>query len=214
MRIPLDSNEAFNVNIVGSWNPAIFTPAWVKTNLANDPSKEVTFALPMHMANLLQPRITVEGVNLYPASQSLTIDCVEYNDDRLPECAEKTQKLCQLLEHTPVNAIGINFRFHGRVDESGELTDLFTFADAGRIDASRYASTGSAIRRSFRLGDSDSLNFSAELFPDILRMEFNYHSDVTSTADAATKAVIERILEKRAAALEFLSTVYNVEIDN
>jgi hypothetical protein len=212
MRIPPDSNEAFNVALVGVWNPAIFSPSWAKENLSSDPGKEVTMAYPFPLVPM-PPRLTIERTNVYPSAQFLMLDCVEYNDDGLVACAERIQRICALLPHTPSTGIGINFRFQATIDESNLLAELLSFSDAGKINSRKYPLQGANIRRTFKLNNQDVLNFSVELISEIVKIDFNFHSDITKLSEAALRATSQKLLERKSEALDFLSSVYGLIID-
>lgn len=210
MKLPPTSNDAFNVVAIGAWNPSIFSPEWAKEHLADDKDREVIMAIPMPMGNL-PPRLTVDGVNLYPSSVALAVDCVEYNDVSIEACGAKINKIAELLPHTPINAVGVNFRFWGDLDDSEVLADLFTFSDAGRIKT-QFVTSGALIKRAFRLSDSTILNLSIDTFSEHLLVEFNFHSDVRRMADFAAKTSAERIRSTRDQARAFLLDVYDIEI--
>lgn len=213
MKISQDLNEGFNIVAMGSWNPAIFSPQWVKSHLADDQNKDVVMAFSMPVTSF-PPRITVDGVNIYPSAQLLALDCVNYTDETAGACAVKMQKIFDLLPHTPVTALGINYRFTGTLDESVSLTSLFTFSDAGKIDAGKYVASGALVKRSFRLGDRDFLNLTFDTLSDSLRVEFNFHSDVIDAFEARAKSTSERVMQKKTEAEEFLSTVYGIVVEN
>lgn len=188
MKTAANSSEAFSIIVVGSWNPAIFSPQWVKLNLATDQTKEVVMAYPMPF-NPLPPRVSVEEVNIYPSPQMLAMECITYSDDALVECCTKIQKVCELLPHTPVTAVGINFRFSCTFEESAALTSVFSFPDAANIDAGKYAAVGSLVKRAFRLNDSGVLNLGLEMDNgQDVRVEMNFHSDVTNATQVSEKS--------------------------
>lgn len=205
--------DAFNVIVVGAWNPAIFSPEWAKEHLAQDKTLDVILAIPMPLTSR-PPRLTVEGVNLYPSEAALMVDCVEYNDAAIDACASKFQKVAELLPHTPVNAVGINFRFWGDLDDSEELANLFTFSDAGKIDSAKFCLSGALIKRAFKLSDSTILNLSLDTSFGNLRVEFNFHTDIRLISEAAVKTSSEQIRMARDKALLFLHDVYGIELDS
>lgn len=213
MRIPADGNEAFNVIIVGQWNPAIFSPTWVQNNVAAVAGAEVTMALALGQVTM-PPRLTVEKTNLYPSLHSLVFDCIELTDSALEDCAAKIGKIAHTLPHTPVQGVGINFRFHGNIDESVEFADLFTFSDAAGIDAQVYAPVSAAVKRSFRLQGDDDLNLTVEHNPGgAIRCEFNFHTTTGTMAVIAEKVSAVRLKGLRQQAADFLRQAYNVEVN-
>ena len=209
--INLSSNETFNIVTIGAWNPAIFSPEWAKKNLASDPSKDVILAIPMQMT--LPARLTVDDVNIYPSTTALMIDCVEYSPQSKASCSDKLAKIASLLEHTPVNGVGVNFRFAIEIGESPELMDLFSLNDASKIKADEFRITSSSIKRSFILQDSTSLNLSIESIADKFICEFNFHSDISCLPQIKEMTSSEKIDNNHKKAVEFMQTVYSIEIE-
>lgn len=212
MKIPPTSSDAFNIIALGAWNPAIFSPSWVKEHLANDQSAEVVLAFPMP-GNENPPRITVEGIYIYPSPHLLMLDCVTYNESSIDTCASKIERISELLPHTPVTAVGLNFRFLGSVDDSEVLAELFAFSDAAHIDADTYKASSASIRRAFGVDDSTTLNLSIDTSSSGLKIEFNFHSNINSIVELRRQTDAARIRSRREAVVEFLHNVYDIELE-
>lgn len=213
MKTPPTSNDAFNIIALGAWNPAIFSPVWVKEHLANDQAAEVVMAFPLS-ANDNPPRITVDGIYIYPSPRVLMFDCVTYDVPSIDSCAGKIGRIAELLPHTPVSALGINFRFWGSVDDSAVLGELFTFADAARINADSYKASSASIKRSFGIDESTTLNLNIEASSSDLKIEFNFHSNIQHISDFSVQATADRIRSLRTSAVHFLKDVYEVELES
>jgi len=212
MKLPPSSSDAFNVILVGAWNPSIFLPEWAKEHLADDKNRDVVLAIPMQFGNA-PSRLTIDAVNLYPSTGALMMDCVEYNDASIDAGARKLTQVAQLLPHTPVNAVGVNFRFWGDLNDSDLLAGLFTFGDAGRVDSSRYGLTGALVKRAFRVSDKTTLHLSMDSSAAGLRVEFNFHSDVRRLAEAVDRASAGEIRAARDQSIQFLHDVYGIDLD-
>jgi hypothetical protein len=209
--INLSSNETFNIVTIGSWNPAIFSPEWAKNNLAIDKEKDVILAIPMQMS--LPPRLSVDEVNIYPSTMSLMIDCIEYGKQSRDACSQKVERISSLLEHTPVSGVGVNFRFAFDISEASTLIELFSFNDASKINSNIYRLSSSSVRRSFLLDDS-MLNLSIESNVDKFICEFNFHSDIRQLSEVIVKTSIDRIESYHSQAVEFMNTVYDIDLNN
>lgn len=208
------STDPYNIFIAGLWNPAIFSPAWAKEYLAEDETGDVVFAIPagQFSANF-PPRLTIDGVNLYPSAQGLSMGCVDYNDASIDMCSKKLTKLSGLLPHTPVSAIGVNFRFMGSLTDSDVLTELFTFSDAGKIAAEKYKLSGAQITRTFDIDTSTKLNLTIGALSQDMTIEFNFHSDTKSLSEAASKVTSNQIVEWKNNAIQFLTDTYGVDLE-
>lgn len=210
---PNDINsQAFNVNLIGSWNQAIFSPDWVKANLANDPATEVLMAVSFPVG-VGPVRLSVEGVNIYPSPQLLQLDAASYSDASFAACAAKFAKIAALLPHTPVSALGINFRFTGSVDDSASLMELFTLPDSASIDANKYRLIDTAIRRGFTLEDGKILFTTITNANGSVHIEFNFHYEGSKISQMAEYLTEDRVVALRQQAIDFLRDVYDVELE-
>ncbi|OIN72561.1 hypothetical protein BL247_10885 [Ralstonia solanacearum] len=159
------------------------------------------------------PRLTLGNVNLYPMAATLMLDCVQFDDDSLRAVGQTFGTVCDLLPHTPIAAIGVNFRYSGKIADEPQLAELFLFSDSPKIDADKYRSTSAAVKRSFRLEDGGILNLATESVGADVRIEFNFHFEVTSAAEAKLKAAPDVLLAKKAEAIAFLENAYQIELE-
>jgi hypothetical protein len=209
----LPSNDAFNILIVGAWNPAIFTPEWTKKHLAEDQTKEVLWAMPMQMQMHMAPRLTVDGVNVYPSLQSLMIDVGDFDKNAFQKSTQVLSKIASLLPHTPVVAVGINFKFEVSKVDAAALNSLFSFEDAGKISFDQFKMIDSGIRRSFMLVDGTVLNLSINSNVDAYRCEFNFHVQASDLASIGEKITNQAVTDFYNEAKLFLEKTYEIEVN-
>ncbi|MBK7423966.1 MAG: hypothetical protein IPJ48_13150 [Propionivibrio sp.] len=201
----------FNILMVGRWNPAIFTPKWIRGNLVSN-DEEVILA--MSFGNpAAPPRISFSGIHLFITSDIIEIRPETLIDASINTCIRISSRILELLCHTPITALGINIRFEDDLP-SAVFDDLFAFADQGRIDPATYQSTSSTIARSFALGASDSLNFSiTQQIPKYL-VEFNFHTESEDIKVVQTKTTEAYVAGRIGQAREFILNTYGATIDN
>ena len=211
MKIAPDT-EAFNLVVLGAWNPAVFSPEWAKENLADDKTKEVVLSIAMP-AGVIPNRLTIDDVNLYVSPASLIIDYISYSASKLESSFSKLSQICDLLKHTPVSAVGINFRYVGNISENAELLNLFSFSDAAKINSSEFQLYETVIRRSFKLQDTTTLNLTIESKSDQLRFEFNYHSEIKNLAELNAKMSVEKANLYKEHSIKFLADVYEITLE-
>lgn len=180
MKLPVESVETFNINCVGSWNPAIFTPEWVKEKIAVNQEKEVILAVQMGNISSSPPRIEVDDVHLYPSRQNLMINSIEFNGDSISSCLMKLKRVAELLPHTPVTDIGFNFRYICDLAENQLIADLFSFSDAARIDADIYTPTKVSLHRTFEMDGKPELNLLIDAVGTELKFTFNFNINLKS----------------------------------
>lgn len=211
MKISQESANAFNVVVLGAWNPAIFSPEWARQNLSENSSNDPILALAI--SPMVPARLTVDDVNIYVSNNSLSFDSNEYNEDAFSKVSIKIQRISELLAHTPVSAVGVNFRFVGSIADSEILMAMFTLKDAPKIDSSKFTLTETVLRRTFKLSDSTVLNLSIALVSGEVFIEFNFHRDLTSTSELSNCISQERLNALKKEAEKFLEEVYGVDLE-
>lgn len=198
----------FNILVLGRWNPSVFSPQWIRANVSDS---DVSLAISIGDFDA-PPRLAFSNVQLFPARHSLDARLSEIKEADFPSLGETVSGIVKLLPHTPITAVGINFRFIDE-DNSGDLALDFQFADAGRIPHERYSLLASTIARRFQLPGGDALNLSLVHDAGKLTTEFNFHtdsSDVTAILDKLGAANISARLEE---AKSFMRDTYNLTLD-
>jgi len=103
--------------IVGSWNPKIFTPAWVKKNLfVLESNQEI-----QGLVNFDEMDFGFEwqGVTILPKSNVFEIRFDSYTEAKAILVSTIVVKVLELLPQTPVKALGVNMTYQlGKADES------------------------------------------------------------------------------------------------
>lgn len=211
MKIALNT-EAFNIVVLGTWNPAVFSPEWAKENLADDKTKEVVLSIAMP-PGIVPNRLTIDDVNIYVSPASLAIDYTSYVANKLDSSFKKLDLISDLLKHTPVSAVGINFRFLGNIGENAELLNLFSLSDAAKINSSDFQLSDVVIRRTFKLADNTILNLTIDNRSSELHIEFNFHSEIKNLAELKAKISAEKAVSYQNQSIKFLSDVYGITLE-
>src|SRR5262245_11024869 len=113
--------EGFAIVIAGAWNSAIFAPAWVAGRLTA--SQEIGLELTLNNP-ALAPRLSFDGVLLRVLPDKLVIHPQEISEASLKRMQEVADRILGDLPHTPVQAVGVNFRFN-EPKPGGKLLDAF-----------------------------------------------------------------------------------------
>jgi hypothetical protein len=105
MNIPLQVSTV----IVGSWNPKIFTPLWIKTNLFRLTTQQEI----QGMVNFeeMDFGFQYDGIQLLPKSNLVEINVEKYDDEKGMYVSSLVIKLLELLPQTPIKALGVNIRY-------------------------------------------------------------------------------------------------------
>ena len=122
--------------------------------------------------------------------------------------------LLEILDHTPVSALGINFGFEEST-ENFEKLDIFSFGDTTDWIDRSYTQETAEIKRRFKLGNDEKgiLNFSLILNQRKVALDFNFHYDCADT-EKAKEIILEGIIAKnRDIALNILEDVYSLTLE-
>ncbi|MCU0390879.1 MAG: hypothetical protein MUE81_07160 [Thermoflexibacter sp.] len=93
--------------VVGNFNKRLFTPEWVKANLFTLPNEEnITGKF-----NLIDFELSFifNNISFTAKDNAVEIVCDVVNPDNIKICTNVLFNLLNLLSHTPIKAIGINF---------------------------------------------------------------------------------------------------------
>jgi hypothetical protein len=190
--------------LVGSFNPAIFAPAWLATNVfgvVEGTELSVLEALiELDPQTLLQLSF-VNGVAINVAPNRMDIFVIDSSDETLKAAEGALIKVFELLPHTPVQALGCNYRCVD-ADPSPDVIDLF---DSNEGVEGKYAVRSRQYTVQIEL-DGALLNFSRATFNNEVHFSFNYHRNLKSVDEIASiiPGLIKADLEHGAALLQSL----------
>ncbi len=204
--------STFSVVVVGSWNQSIFTsPDWIADKVFGEPGKQIEMMFPVGDPSL-PIKVKVDSLDIHVQSSRIEAYAGEYSPDGLNQAILFVKNSLDLLEHTPIRALGFNLGFSDEGDT--EIRNLYSFEDNGRIDSDTFHLKHTSITRSYGLTDGGSLNLTVGYDPDKTILKFNYHFEATETAVALS------LLGDRDGAYwydrteEFLRAVFNKSIDD
>lgn len=165
---------------VGAWNHAIFgNPEWVAKHLLGIPSGEQV-GVTIFQQNEISPRVLIfDDV------------AISVNGPRLEICSNSVesfgflevfvQTICKTVPHTPVNALGINFKYAVSAPDQ-RIFDMFETKE-------NLESLGQVLlaeQKTQILFERNVLNIKRVNHSDVFELDFNFHFDVNG---------IERISE-------------------
>ncbi|MFZ1747728.1 MAG: hypothetical protein WAU17_17560 [Nitrospirales bacterium] len=192
--------------MVGQWNPAIFSPDWVAHNLLHIENVEAQLAVGPLVTNV---RYQTETLLVIPQQDRLIVGGRNAEEATLLEMERCSKAALELLGHTPIRALGINFGFI-ESDPPTEMLRTFDLADAGALSDAGYQVRATDITRSIDIGSTIlklKMSFSNE---GTVRFHFNFTSQV-ATSQQAAELLQGRVLDYRNKALDILSAVFNLQ---
>jgi len=193
----------WTIVILGRWNTAIFNPKWLGENIFEE--KKLNIEVAMDAGFPMQ--ITGDKVLLIPREDRLILAPTEISDVCLQKVEDISVKLLQLLSHTPVARIGLNFGYETELDD--DFINLH-FPDP---DAAGCLTKGLITRKRFcnrscdYEGEALNMNFTID---DKLRIKFNYDSETTDTKSAIDK-IKNKFLQHKKLTLKLLNELYNLK---
>ncbi|MES4785359.1 MAG: hypothetical protein C4294_05530 [Nitrospiraceae bacterium] len=189
----------WTVVTVGQWNPHIFSPEWMSRHL--------------HMENLeAMLSVGLVGVGLRYQTPNLILipgeDRLIIEDGTLRQMEEAFRSALQLLSHTPVRALGINFGFIEN-DPPAEIVQTFDLADRGALSDAGYNVRSVEIVREIDIAPA-TLKLKMVFADDKVRFHFNFTHQITSAEEAAT-LLDGRVLNYRDRAVDILTRVFQLQ---
>ncbi len=103
--------DTWTVVLVGQWNPSVFNPEWVARHFNDNRPVEAQLAAGPGMLGIAGWRVVVGDLLMVPSRDRLTLGTRVTTDDALRRVETTARRVLDLLPHTPLVAVGINFGF-------------------------------------------------------------------------------------------------------
>lgn len=193
--------------ITGLWNPHIFQPPWVAATLLNVPSgNDVVFV------EVVEPPAKVAhyygdvGISVPPGRLELLTNVG--GSEGWKELENLAAKIVDTLPHTPIQALGINFRFEDDDPEPTVIDKLWTQEGL----ETRFTVISSTVRNRLRFDDCE-LGLTREITEGgNFNVDFNFHH-ADMSAEKLTGLLPGAIADRLARACSILSELYDVEVE-
>jgi len=200
--------DEFNTVVTGGWNPAVFNPEWVTQNLvvADEAKLEMGF-----MPGQTFYRISVPGVMIEPRRDRLIV-MARGTPRNWTAAAEAAAKALDLLSHTPVRAVGVNFGYMV-ADPSEELRSVLNLSDRDRVAAAGGEVRTVRVIEQIMLTDR-TLNLTLSGAPSGgIQIRANFHQDSAAVKPWAQwiRATVSEGLEQTL--LTFLEKAYGLRVE-
>ena len=193
--------------IVGAWNVPLFGPEWLSKNIFEGKDLISEISLQSNGPNV---RHTFENISITVHSDRLIVSYKELNEGAFNLAEETIVKILEILSHTPVGAMGINFGFVEE-DLPTSIASLFDLKDNPEIAKNKGGVEVTEIKRLLRFEDAEL--FLKQIFADQkVYFEFNYHKDFSGTEDAK-KYLKGKVGPYFQRSINLLDTLYNLKLE-
>lgn len=201
---------SWSLVITGKWNRYILNPSWIGKNLFHEDQIKVEF--PVNNPDLPPRYVSSDNIIFVPTTHRTNFIVQEpYSDEMLTKIGKMNRILVEILSHTPLSGIGANFGFEQDSDQFTGL-DLFKFHDLDHLADNDLFPKTMEIRRQFDI-DKSQLNFTIRYDEEKVTFDFNFHYNVSSSAEALEILVDNLLIENRDKALQILKNTYNLELN-
>ncbi len=184
-----------NIVLVGGFNPNIIVPAWLNRQKVVDerPDEVLVETLFEHGISQFSPgapkmiRFKLDGERW-----EVSFDRVLIGSNTAQSPADKFTKLLELLPHTPVRAVGINFKL--RCDRTSWKSDVPQLPNQDRAQnlVGKVISSTAVTRGS--LDDGTQINLTLSATEAEVTLDANFHKGLKrSDAETAKDTIAEAI---------------------
>lgn len=117
--------------LAGAWNPAILQPNWIARHILQLPAGnafQVSMLLPVQ-GQAGPPRFSFEGLSITAAQDVVMFHLVPEDPGMVAKSFEVAKCILEMLPHTPVAALGVNFAYAVDPNE-GQLRTTVEWAES------------------------------------------------------------------------------------
>jgi len=197
----------WTIVILGRWNVSIFNPDWLGKNLFDN--KELFVEVPMEPG--LPMRFTGDNVLLIPHSDRVILGAKETTNDNLTHMEKLATKLVDILPHTPIGAVGVNFGYDVRPIPE-KIREAFRNPHAKEFTEHELTVPSKSFKWSCKY-HGETVNMSFDFDNDKLLVKSNFHSDA-HTAAQVIDALKGKVLSKREFTETILKDIYELELED
>ncbi len=195
-----------SIVILGAWNPSVFNPKWMSGGRLTS-AAEIKFEIAFNNPEM-PLRYRFDDICLDVSRSRLLLTPSKEGDELLNRIEETTIKICTCLEHTPITALGVNFKYHVK-DPSGELLNVFNVKGNGvLVDDGDYTINETSIKRSL-VADGHLINLTLTYNNQgTVVVDFNFHQDIFQSSEIESK-IKDKMIGYRDQSKSILSSITN-----
>jgi hypothetical protein len=163
---PIQVSQVSTV-ILGSWNPRIFKPLWIKTNLFG--LTDIKDLQGMVNFDEMEFGFQYHGIHLFPRTNLIEINFEGYDNEKANLASSTIIKILELLPQTPLKALGVNIRYI--LDKKTEIPFVKTIS---KINCNYLEFDLTQIKQT-RSHKDYQINIISDILKDSIQTNFNFH---------------------------------------
>lgn len=200
--------SSFSIVLAGKWNPAIITPPWILANLLEDNQQiEIEFSLSFDIPS----RFKINNITISPSIDRIILVSNDGSDESLELIELIAIKLCNILSHTPLVAVGINFSFIETLNKE-LLLPLFTFSDANKLDDNNWEVSNQSIKRTLKK-ETYNINLTINMDNETnFSFDFNHHY-IAINSDQVSACLLGKVIEYKNQSISLLNDFFDIQIE-
>lgn len=200
--------NSFEIILVGRWNPYILNPQWIAEHLFEHKAQvQIEFSLNLDLPN----RYKIHNVQITPTPEKVVFSSFDNSDESLLLMGRVAVKLCNILSHTPLMAIGVNFVYIESENKEG-LYEKFGFDKNDAFSDDGWEVKTQGFSRFLVKGDYN-LNLKVSLDrQNNFNFGFNYHYNIRKREKIIELLENQTVILYRDNSLELLDTIYNLKL--
>jgi hypothetical protein len=191
--------------LTGLWNGAIFQPPWVAVTLMDvPPGHEINFVEVVEAPKVAHYFGDI-GIAVPPGRLELYANVL--SEEKRNQLENLALKILTTLPHTPIDALGVNFRFEDSDPDPSVVDKLWTHEGL----ETRFQVVASTVRSRIKFPNCDLLLL-RETVDGNLFIDFNFHHP-EMTVERLTAILPGVINDRFERAKNILRDVYEIEIE-
>jgi hypothetical protein len=200
--------NSYSIVLVGKWNNAILNPGWLVENLfEGNPEVKIEFSLNADMPS----RYIIKNIIIAPSTDRVIFISNDNSDDSISLMESIAVKLCSILEHTPLVAVGVNFAYIEKVNKD-KLLPLLNFSDNDSYSDNNWNISNQSIKRNL-IKDHYNVNVSIAINKESdFELTFNYHYPATNVANIK-ECLVGKAIDYKNKAIELAKIIYEIELE-
>ena len=199
------SLEGWSLVIAGFWNKMIFQPQWLSKKFFENKTVDIELAIGSLSAD---PRFVVDNIAIQVTDRKLMIWPKDLSNETLGKVETFAKRVLSELPHTPVQAVGINFKFIEQNPVAAHI-EIFEVKDVQPISDCSYNIKASSIQQSMTKEDY-TLKLSNTYENNTLTLDFNFNKNL-STAEEMNTYLNGKVPKYMEEAVSLLSKIYVID---